>query len=76
MAENIFRGVPKKDGGDHPECAPDEIFIGNHHQAGFRELPWKTKRAGNVAYDDRGNPVDDAQFFPVFVKRAEYQQKS
>lgn len=76
MAENIFRGVSKRDGDGHPECGPDEVFIGNHHQMGFKELPWVTKRAGNVAYDNRGNPLNDAQFFPVFVKRAEYQHKS
>lgn len=76
MPEDIFKAIPKNDGGGHPECGGDEVFVGNHHQAGFRELPWKTKRVGNVAYDERGNPLDDAQFFPVFVKRAEYRGKS
>jgi len=58
----------------HPELRKGEVFLGNHHKKSFDELPHKSKRAGNIAYDDRGNPLNDVRYFPAFAIEEEHKK--
>jgi hypothetical protein len=52
-------------GKDHPERKPDEVFLGNVDEQGFRACGWKSKRLGNIAYSIKGSPL--GQTHPLFV---------
>ncbi|MFA6414723.1 MAG: hypothetical protein WC217_02435 [Candidatus Paceibacterota bacterium] len=56
----------------HPELRSDEMFLCNvvPHTSDWKNIPYKTKRLGNQAYDTAGKPIALA---PVFVKVAELQ---
>ncbi len=71
---------------NHPECKEGEVFVSNasYDDGGFhggvsswKQIEYKTKRAGDVAYDIYGNIIDTARFdgswatFPVFAKQEE-----
>lgn len=74
--------------GIHPEQKPDEIFLHNTIgssvqfgtmgviEMGYRNIPWKTKRPGAVAYGSYGQVVGRwPDFFPVFVKKTEWEEQ-
>jgi len=58
---------------NHPEAGEDEVFVGNYDKVFFeKEIRWKTKRLGKVAYDPRtGKKMGFEGYFPVFVKQSE-----
>lgn len=56
----------------HPELRPGEMFLTNESsQEFFDQIVYKTKRAGNVAYDIYGKPVEG--LFPIFAQRSEVE---
>lgn len=64
----------------HPELREGEIFLGNFSfygraQREWDSLRWKTKRKGEVAYDDHGRPLreatDRSEIYPVFAQESE-----
>ena len=64
----------------HPELREGEIFLGNFSfygraQRDWDDLRWKTKRKGEIAYDDQGRPLSETtsrtEIYPVFVQEAE-----
>jgi len=61
----------------HPEQGADELFITNADKDTFGQVSWKTKRAGEVAYDTSGKPLGRRWpgSFPVFAKREEIAQQ-
>jgi len=61
---------------NHPEAGEDEVFVGNYYEPFFtKEIRWKTKRLGKVAYDPRtGKKLDGEGYFPVFIKRSELKE--
>lgn len=61
---------------NHPELHSDEMHIMNHDPAGmvnFSNLPYATKRLGEVAYDMLGNRLEALK--PIFVKKSEFEVK-
>ncbi len=61
---------------DHPEQAPDEYFMGNANETmlGLQRFnSWKTLRRGTSALDRNGNPFEKPGWFPVFVKKDEWE---
>jgi hypothetical protein len=61
---------------DHPERASDEVYIANTDQEDVIDIGWKTKRAGNIAYDIRGKKIGQyPKVFPIFVKISEIKEK-
>jgi len=61
---------------DHPECAIDEIYLGNVEKKGFQSN-YKTYRFGLVVYRADGSRMSFSKergLFPLFVKLAEYQK--
>jgi len=57
---------------EHPECLPDETFLGNANAGSFASCGWKTKRLGIVAYDIDGNVLPESiPVRPLFAKTAE-----
>lgn len=63
-------------GAAHPECAEDELFLGygNGYTFGVVYARYTTKRKGNKVIDDldRDRTADATDFFPIFVKKLEY----
>lgn len=59
----------------HPECGKDEFFLTNTFGSNFEKIGWKTKRKGKIAYDHDGIQINDDNFFPVFVKVSEVEEK-
>ena len=59
----------------HPEQQDDEVFVCNVQHREYDRLYWKTKRMGEVAYDQGGNRLNYAEFSPVFVKRWEFEER-
>lgn len=60
----------------HPELKDGELFAINHNPNGsaminFDNLPYETKRLGEVAYDDSGNVIPGLK--PVFASRTEFE---
>ncbi len=59
----------------HPELRSGEHFMGNFASHYVSHLKWISKRPGFVAYDSKGNLVDDTgSHVPVFVSDDEYQK--
>ena len=61
---------------DHPECAIDEIYLGNVEKAEF-QTDYQTYRFGSMAYCVDGSPMPfnkEHGVFPLFVKLVEYQK--
>ncbi|OGZ19478.1 MAG: hypothetical protein A2494_01765 [Candidatus Lloydbacteria bacterium RIFOXYC12_FULL_46_25] len=69
---------PRTQGMVHPEQQPMEYFLGNFDpNFAEKEIPWKTKRIGNISIQDNGKPypaklLDAYRPVPVFVLRAEF----
>lgn len=74
----------------HPERQDDEVWITNTDNqrelipldedmsgSGWDSIGWKSKRAGNIAYDNKGVPLGGSWrgAFPVFVKQEEIRKK-
>jgi hypothetical protein len=58
----------------HPECHPDETFIGNVDARGFAACGWKSKRRGVLAYDITGNSISAVNGLrPLFANTEEMQ---
>jgi hypothetical protein len=65
----------------HPECRPDEVFLGNScsnvfmfgGKSTWSETGWESKRQGKVAYDRDGKRITNSNMFPVFVLRQELE---
>ena len=55
----------------HPETRDGEVFFCNSDDQTFQGIGYKTKRAGNTAYDIHGKIVPE--IFPVFVQRQELE---
>ena len=55
----------------HPEQKKDEEFLGNFTQLHFRDMPFVTKRIGEVPYDRNGQPLNGSKLHPVFIWRDE-----
>ena len=57
----------------HPECQEDELFYANVNlsQNYFKTLPFKTKRLGSMALNDKGDLISFLN--PVFIKREEFE---
>ena len=66
---------------DHPERKPDEVFVCNTDEHGYREISYANKRRGTVALSrgNRGVELDQqkslAQYrpFPVFAPKLEVE---
>lgn len=58
----------------HPELRPGEVFLCNvvPRTLEWRNIPYKTKRLGNQAYDVGGKAI---AFAPVFVQSRELKKK-
>ena len=63
---------------DHPECQPDEIYMGNSSLLDLHQSNWRTKRFGTTAIDIKGNVLGSTgypgSFRPWFIKRSEVEQ--
>jgi len=64
---------------NHPELQEGEVFLTNmlpdrvlDDQSDWEAIGWATKRVGLVAYDRKGNPLDD--YIPVFIQRSESEE--
>lgn len=55
----------------HPEQKPDEVFETNCSVDQFGRTPYRTKRAGKVAYDVHGREI--SRDIPVFIEKAEWE---
>lgn len=55
----------------HPEIRNGEIFFRNMTEAQFELLTWRSKRRGVTAYDEDGQIIGAANWFPIFVKSSE-----
>ena len=62
----------------HPECQPDEIFVGNtdtnKDKSHFSGISY---RLGEVAYDWNEKPMltkRDSNIKPMFVKKSDYEK--
>lgn len=55
----------------HPEQRTGEIYILNSTLETFRYTGWKTKRAGEVAFDVDGNVLPNQ--IPIFIMASEYE---
>ena len=53
----------------HPEQEPGEVHLCNLAQGAVRSIGWKSKRAGEVAYDWNGQTIEGQ--VPVFVQAQE-----
>jgi hypothetical protein len=63
----------------HPEVREGEAWLTNmlpdriiDGQTDWEAIGYKTKRAGQVAYDLKGNPVEG--YLPVFVQKSEREE--
>lgn len=57
----------------HPEIRDGEMFLTNCFGVSsdsYREIEWRTKRKGKVAYTIRGKPIENV--YPVFIQIKEY----
>ena len=59
----------------HPELKENEKFCINEVENSdsmfsFDSIPHKTKRLGNIAYDDKGNVIPNAR--PIFISKEEF----
>lgn len=52
----------------HPELKDGEIFLANGTKNEGLP-PYRTARMGNIAYDNKGNPIEG--LFPIFVQKDE-----
>ena len=66
----------------HPEIRDGEVYMGNTTLTGFRQLPYYSKRLGNVPFNDNGSrftdPLTDILFhgiYPFFISDEEYDEK-
>lgn len=59
----------------HPETRHGEVFFSNTNAQGLKELSFRSKRAGTVAYDGGGKRLQFEDWFPVFVRRDELRRK-
>lgn len=59
---------------DHPECKPDEYFIGNYTKDQFINIGYISKRWGRTTYDIDHKPYNAQGVFPVFVKIHEVEE--
>ena len=70
---------------DHPEIRSDEVFLGNVSwgnpdgveiirflRSEYKEIGYKTKRLGNIAYDTSGRKIEGLK--PVIVKEKEFNK--
>ena len=57
----------------HPEKKEDEVFFSNADDDFYRDINFKTKRYGLVAYNNKGKKYGtfNKGDFPVFVKKSE-----
>ncbi len=57
----------------HPQCRPDEIYLGDFTREEFALLPRKTKRRGHQNFAlARGRSARRRGLFPVFIRRSEF----
>jgi hypothetical protein len=49
----------------HPERKGSEVFLLNCTEERWATIHWRSKRRGEVAYDEQGHPITGQ--FPVFV---------
>jgi hypothetical protein len=54
----------------HPEQRSGEIFLCNLNGPGAKSVGWKSKRIGEIAYDQSGRIIDGD--VPVFVAASEF----
>ena len=65
--EVFLTNVPmEREGEDY-----DPMIMKGVHLTLFRDIPWKTKRLGGIAYDVLGREV--LYMLPVFVQKAELE---
>jgi len=53
----------------HPEAGEGEVWFCNGTLEGFARMSWRTKRLGQVAYDNLDKPAPEV--WPIFVQRQE-----
>lgn len=58
----------------HPETLDGVVFLTNAWKQDIHQIGWKSKRAGSVARDVSGAPIDKTQLYPVFVSRDELER--
>ena len=64
--------IPERYGRKHPECKPNELFIGNTLFNGSYPHPqWKRWRLGTIAKDIHGKDISHIGFRPLFVPKIE-----
>jgi len=56
----------------HPEQRAGEVFIQNHTIGQFETIKWRTKRLGEIAYDQASNVIPGQ--FPVFAQESEIKE--
>lgn len=59
----------------HPELQRHEVFLRNMTTAQFDELIFSSKRKGEIPYDNEGNAISHANWFPVFLGKAELEHR-
>lgn len=59
---------------EHPELKEGEILLTNEHFESnyYSPIGYKTKRYGKVAYNIDGEIIISREYYPVFVKKSEY----
>jgi len=63
LSESMMFGLP------HPEAGEGEVWFCNGTREGFARMSWRTKRLGQVAYDNLDKPAPEV--WPIFVQRQE-----
>lgn len=58
----------------HPELREGEIFLTNADEEDFNKCGYITKRKGEKAFDMKGNLMEIANYFPIFVNKEEYKE--
>src|SRR6478752_7236281 len=61
LSESMMFGLP------HPEAGEGEVWFCNGTREGFARMSWRTKRLGQVAYDNLDKPAPEV--WPIFVQR-------
>lgn len=58
----------------HPECKPDEIYMGNTTLEDFPRSCWLTKRIGKQPLLANGEPYNGSDLVPWFIERSEIER--
>jgi len=60
---------------EHPETLAGEVLITNATRTDYREISWRIKRQGSIAYDVDGNVIPRNEgLIPVFVQQSELDE--